>query len=902
MRTPLLVPLLLVAPMLGSGCTIHGFHRGCIQLDGKGGYKNLADALTLAEDGSTLALCNRDVTESVTVDKNVSIVGLGAGSTVWIPPDGQPAITVTDGGEATVSGIWFQGSGTDLLAEAGGAIVANDVQLTAATWGIDATDAPVTGTGIVVEDSTTGGIHMSGAAAVLDLSDSRIDGNTGYGVLLEQGALGTLSGGVLRNTFVSDPNASQWDGFAVGLKSGSSASVSDVTANGNVLGVLYAEGSSTATLDNVSATNNYFAVWAENSDVTVTNSTIQNSQQYDVVGTNGATLDIEGTELSADPSSSAYEDQSSTLVGSYGILMQGALGLTLKGSTITGHNGGGVWAVGTVSQDMPAEIDDTTFDDNGSQALFTQWVDATLGNVDVTGTRNNDAGCIDTVNQTLSCNWGIGSFSSSLDWTGGALSGSEGIGLLVQDGSASVSGVDFADNDNVSVQAVSSALAVSDATVKGHGSLGIAGIDSVAQVRHTDFSDRDYTTSTFDNDGIETRTHDNALDIYAQGGTTTLSDLTFTHDDFGIDLDGTDATLADLALQGMLGFAIRQENGGSLDVQRVTMDQTGPAALTCSADGIDTGGKWTGTLSAADVTITDSKGFGQLVETFDASGNATGTSTTTYGGPVISADGCDTTLARVAITGADDNGITTNDSQAELRDVTVQDVARGDNPSGDPAIDLKFPTLDPTVIASGVSVSGVALGDGLSLTGNTGATGAQVVLEQLSLGLDDGDGISGIAGHGVLLTDVGCAQTSSCPVSVRDFDLANIGSTGISARGSWGTVAGRFRDTDFGGTITGAGGDGIRSVPDTDADPVRAGGLNVQDTTVTSPAAAGVALTAGIHAVTGLTVSSAGTWGMVCPTSPPSPSADVPVFTECTPDALDGASGALSGCDACAQP
>jgi hypothetical protein len=38
---------------------------------------------------------------------------------------------------------------------------------------------------------------------------------------------------------------------------------------------------------------------------------------------------------------------------------------------------------------------------------------------------------------------------------------------------------------------------------------------------------------------------------------------------------------------------------------------------------------------------------------------------------------------------------------------------------------------------------------------------------------------------------------------------------------------------------------------------------------------------------------------MECPTDPPSPTEDVPVFDTCTAT-LGGTLGALSGCDACA--
>ena len=68
-----LVGLLLV----GCACNPDRPERGCIQVDGRGHYRDVADAIALAEPGATLELCQVAIVESVTVDKSVTIVGLG---------------------------------------------------------------------------------------------------------------------------------------------------------------------------------------------------------------------------------------------------------------------------------------------------------------------------------------------------------------------------------------------------------------------------------------------------------------------------------------------------------------------------------------------------------------------------------------------------------------------------------------------------------------------------------------------------------------------------------------------------------------------------------------------------------------------------------------------------------
>ncbi len=879
MRSHLALLLLAAAPM--TACKPNGFDRGCIRVDdARAGYANLADALTVAESGSTLTLCERVILDTVIIDKAVTLVGDPNDPTAWVPPENEPAAVIRDGGSLTVSDVVIQTLATSFIVDAGGALDLSGVEFVGPSgWAVDATDAQVGARDIIVELAGRGGFRLTGPTATLDLSDFRFERNVGFGVLLEGAASATIANGRFQETFVSDANATEWDGFAVALRDQASATVTDVEMIDNVLGAFFAEGSSTLDVTGLDAQTNYFGVWAESSAITLRDGAIVNSDQYDILAVGGSEIILEGVDLIADPQRSPAQGTGNSLDGHYGVLMQAGLSLSITDSTISGHNGGGVYAVGAVSRAMPATITNTTIDDNQGQGVLFQFVEATFRDVTISGTRNNDATCI-TAEGFLNCNWGLGAFSTSLDWDGGALNGNDYVGVLIVEGSLTLSELALADNEEGSVWAESAAVSLADAEVTGWGAYGVLAFDTVLQLDRVAFSDRAWDWEV--TSGTQRYLFaDSAIDIEAQGGTVTLRDVVFDGGDFGLELFSTDTTLTDVQFSGYADAAIGQY-AGSTTLLRVDFADSGPNALRCASSGA---------LTGSDLTFTDIRRTSTLTEVYEGAtlvSSFPGSRT----GPAISVNGCATDLARVTIDGTDDRAVVATNADVELTALTVSDVAQHASAANVPAVELRYTTRDPLAFLADVSITGVGAGDALGLYGANTRTTAQVSLNRITLG---GPDEAGIAGRGLVLDRLGCADALDCQVIATNLDISGTGGDGVNGRGTWATL---------GGTIDGAGGQGVSWASTLDPgvaedpldDVLRPGALHASALQISSPVQSGVSLTGGTHTITGLTVAQAGAFGMACAEDPEE---DVPAFDVCTYAALDGASGALSGCGAC---
>ncbi|MBW1877030.1 MAG: right-handed parallel beta-helix repeat-containing protein [Deltaproteobacteria bacterium] len=914
MRTALLTFVALSATACKGNQDDTGLYEpGCITVDGEGRYRYLADALEVADAGSVIRLCSADVEESVVVSKDVTITGAGSDSTHWFAPTNEPAMVVMGGVSVTVTNLQIISTRNGITVEEGGALVVENMEiLGAGSYGIEATRATVTATGLVVEDALWGGIRMDGGT--LDLDSSRIDDCVGWGVLLEGGAIGTLSENTLRETFLSDESASEWDGWAVGVKGGSTVDITGGHLDGNVLGAVYAEGLSAVTLDGVDADGNYFGLWMENSTLDVANTSIDMPEQYAILAVAGSTVTLTNVELTANPETSPFEDDTNYLNGGYGILMQAGASLTIADGLISGFNGGGFYVVGTVTENMPVTLTNTVVTDNGGQGGIFQWADLTFTDVTFSDTRNHDELCLESY--TWSCNWALAAFQADVTWTGGALTGNGDMGLVMQQGSATMQDLTVSDNEAYGLWLIDSALNIEGASFSGYGDTAIHAQSSVGLLDDVSFSDRDFMY-TYTYDTTEYRYFGEATDITAYDSTLVIQNSSFTDGNDAIDVSSSEVTVEDTTFSGYTGYGL-DIYGGSLELLRATLDGMGPRSLYCFGSA---------TVDFDTVTINDTVSTTDRQETW-TDGVLVGEYEWNNTGPVLYASGCGVDLEDLVIDGAADQVIDFYNTSVEIDGFTVTDVAT-EQTDDEPAVKIRYTSGTASAWLNEVEITGVANGPAVKVSSYADDTTPSVTLRGLKIGLEDDNAVSGVAGDGVVLDTI-------AGVTLNEFDIANTGGSGIHATNATAEIDGVGLDPAYTGTITASTAqglhaeDGALTVKDITVAGAGASGFlfhggthDVQDCTITASTteglyaedatlilknitvadagASGFLFHGGTHDVQDVNVTSAVRYGMECPTTNPDDPPDVPVFTTCTPGELTATMGDLSGCAACAE-
>jgi hypothetical protein len=936
MRTALLTFIALSATACKGNQDDTGsdYEPGCITVDGEGGYRYLVDALEVADAGSEIELCRADIEETVVVSEDVTITGRGSGNTHWFAPTNEPAMVVMGGATVTVTDLQIVSTRNGITIEEGGGLVVENVAiLGAGSYGIEAILATVTATGLVVEDALWGGIRMDGGT--LDLEDSRIDDCTGWGILLEAGAQATLIGNTLRETTLSDESASEWDGWAVGVKGGSTVDITGGHLDGNVLGAVYSEGLSTVSLEGVEAEGNYFGLWMENSTLDVANTLVDVPEQYAILAIAGSAVTLTNVQLTADPEFSPYEDDTTYLNGGYGLLLQAADSLTITDSLISGFNGGGFYVVGSVTENVPVTLANTVVTDNGGQGGIFQWADLTFTDVTFSDTRNHDELCVESY--TWSCNWALAAFQADVTWTGGTISGNGDMGLVMQQGSATLEDLALSDNETYGLWLLESALDLQSSGFSGWGDTAMQMQSSVGLLDDVSFLDRDWTY-VYSFDTTEYRYFGEATDVLAIDSTLVIQNSSFTDGNDAIDVSSTEVTVQDTTFSGYTGYGV-DIYGGNLELLRTSFDGMGQRSLYCFGGG---------TVDFDTVTVTNTVTTTDRQETW-TDGTMTGEYEWTNRGPALYASSCGVDLEDVVIDGAVDQAIDFLNGSTEIDGLVVTDTAT-EQTDNEPAVEIRHTSETANAWLNDVEVTGVANGPAVKISGFTSDTTPSVTLRALTIGLEDDDGNSGVAGDGIVLQTLG-------GVTLDEFDIANTGGAGIRAIDATATIDGIGLDPTYTGTITdttaeglyadgatltvtdltstsaGTQGlhaeDGALTVSEFTVTDAGAAGLHfqggthdVQDGTITGAAAQGLyaedaslilknitvadagasgfLFHGGTHDVQDVSVTSAVLYGMECPTTnPPDPPEDVPVFTICTHGDLLGTEGDLSGCDAC---
>lgn len=197
-------------PADDTGKTEVHYEPGCITVDGGGGYKYIQDAITVASEGSVIALCNGTYEEAVTVDKGVSITGETLEGTIISAPANSAAFTITGSGASlstftintTKDGILFDG--------AQNSSVSNFVVIAPPNYGVAFNNAISSSiSDCTIDTPGYTGVKIAGGSA--SVSRCSFPQATSYTVTVTENADATLEG----NTFDGVVATTDEDGYAV---------------------------------------------------------------------------------------------------------------------------------------------------------------------------------------------------------------------------------------------------------------------------------------------------------------------------------------------------------------------------------------------------------------------------------------------------------------------------------------------------------------------------------------------------------------------------------------------------------------------------------------------------------------------------------------------------------------
>lgn len=364
MKALLLLPLLGVVACDGGSSSDSGkddtngpkesvpdYEDGCITVDGEGGYKYIQDAVTVADEGSVILLCNGSYEEAVTVDKGVEIVGESREGVTIVAPANSAAFTITGTG-ASVHTLTIQTSKDGIIFEGSTNSSASDLSIN---------DAPnyavsfVNATASSLEDcsiynSLYTGVKISGGSATV--ARCSFTQSTSTAINVQGGAAATLTD----NSFDGVLATTDEDGYAVTVAD-STADLSGNTVLAAGSGGVYATDSDiTSTGD--SYTNGSIGVYVYDGDFSGSGLTVTENVVLGLflvgegaVSLSDSVVSVTDGSLCNNPYSAIWEDGSLACGG----VVAAAGTINLSNVEVSGYNSYGMYIVtydGTSTQTL----------------------------------------------------------------------------------------------------------------------------------------------------------------------------------------------------------------------------------------------------------------------------------------------------------------------------------------------------------------------------------------------------------------------------------------------------------------------------------------------------------------------------------------------------------------------
>lgn len=788
MRSSLL-SLLSLTGLLVSGCggkndsgetgdsvdTQPVYDEGCITVDGDGGYAHLVDAITVADEGSTIALCEGTFAEPTEVTKGVIITGAGAGTI--LQGDGtNPALNVT-ASNVTVSDMTIQGSYTGLGISGADVTVSNVTFEATGGWGIAANAAAgLTVSGCTFDQNVGGGIDVEGGEALITGNTFTLP--TGFAIQLGSAAVGTISSNQIDGVIAEKNNYK--DGYGVYVLGGAFATLDGNTiAGATSISVKVKDGMLDAS--NELWSESAFGLYVDGGSADLDSSTLDGQTVAGVFAV-GPAMSVTNTTITTEPAESCEVLYSGwgplAANGDYGcggILLQTDVA-DIEDVSVSGFNNYGVFVLPYMAEVVPVTLTNVAIDDVGRIGIFLSGVTATAAGISVTNLREPEL--------ETPCTAGESSYSPYYSPS-----------LLVDEGELNLTGATFTDNQGWGVSAYGSRVAMADVTFSGQACSAILNLASAVQVERAAFTGPsslgtiwDYTGATFVNDSSFTANHavysgsqtnadftvttyessPGGVDINAYQSTSLIvTNSTFSDGDGAITAYASDLEVSGNTFTGYRGYfnpfsvytgciMCGYDNVGTV-VSSNTADDFGGSFLSATYGEVELRDNVVGTTHTYDAFYSYST---DGVLDYEAAYTSYSAVLSAYGS---SGSPCDLIIDRLTIESAYSGVLSISDCAAELNDVQVG--AAGVGASGQ-AIYGSWYSTDPLIVIDGLSVDAVS-GYGVYLSSNTAGTSYVDIS-----GLDFGT-VSGIGFYASGFQDLALA----------DSTLGDVASTGVQING-----------------------------------------------------------------------------------------------------------------------
>lgn len=876
------------------------YEDGCIDVSSASqGFASPLDAITVAQDGDTITLCD-DVNVPLVVDKALTIVGNGV---ILTPPPNEMAIVIKETGALTIDNVEIQTTRSGVIVEAGGELNADNIDITTVeNYGFDiAAGAKATINDATINAPEWGGFRVIGGDATI--TNASVADAGAFGVFADESAVVSVSDSTFTNIAHRDSSTQLWDidGVGVWVEGGSSVTMSGNVITAAEISGVSVDGSSSLTMDGdqiAGLGRTFAAVAVRQSSFTADNISVADYGQYGMLALSADSIEVGSSSFTVQEGLSAPnqlnnpDDPEDDRIGSVGLyILDSELSLTGTEelpSVVSGHNGAGVLVSpsggGTTSGLV---MDHVNIVNNGAFGVTVYSGEATVSNSTISATRNDDEYCSTATGYR--CNMAFGLWTSEGDFTNTRVEDNGDWGVTVVNGVVTTNGGTFARNETNSIFVQSSALTV-DGTVFEQGRTDHINAQqgSTILIDNATFRDGEYTRETEFESGerlIRQVNYYQARDMFVSGSDLTISNTTFENGQNGLYLSGNDATpvnatITDTTFTNYNAYGSYNFGKSDVTLERVTFDQIGRYAMYC----------YECDLEAKDVSITNMTAYKYRFEYY-TDGELQFDNEFEQPDPAINVIRGDISLEDVTITNSASSALVASDSTVEMDGVTIKDMVNGEPEPAAVSLTWSDTTIAPNAVLNALSIEG-PVGftpeeateplpvDALRLTGwSDRTTGEQAdgVIEVIDLLITNDRG-RGVTGAGLVASNL-------ANLSITGLDIDTTGGAGLSLDQVSGEITGAALSRS--GIISTTGAEGIRI--DSDRGTFAASSLTISDVSVSDTALDGINANAGMQTWSSVSVTGAGGFGAVC--------TDV-TFSTCDAS-LDGVEGATDGCDAC---
>ncbi|MEE2751618.1 MAG: right-handed parallel beta-helix repeat-containing protein [Myxococcota bacterium] len=778
------------------------YDEGCILVDGEGGYQWLADAITVADSGSTITLCDGEINESVTIDKPVTLEGPEDEELIWNAETNMAALTIQGAEGVVVRNVSIRSTrnginidnAVDTLIEnvqflAIGGTGARAVDATNTTFkdcyfgqlepppfggdtgsdtgwdtGLDTDTDTDTGEadtsgdtsgdtgGDTGEVPTTdlpgyGGLEISGGSATAQ--ENTFSQLVGFGIHITDGAQAELIGNTISwvtyGEITDDGGVS--DGFGLWADKGGEITTSGNLLFRNFIGIVADE--SDATLSGDSVVGGGYGVYALRGAFDFTDVSVEEAYSVgvltvastDPVVMNG--VSVRGTPEYVHPGGEG--DGNST-----GIQVQ-ASEATLSNLTVEGYNAMGI-ALVPYNNTLDVTLTDTTVLNAGRMGLYASQSNLVIENLNVDGMRMVDDPETVNVGGSISTGFAASFWYSTVDWNKGSVTNSEFIGLLnalstiTLGTDANGDGVEIAGNWYHGIWNYEGTLSISGASFTR--SAGYYGLSAELYPYTSGLYATNATTivdASHFHDNRETRYYE-----YTNNGQVIGVETAYASQDIRTHAGILEVTNT-IFETGSMGIDISEtetEITGCTwtDYNEAVIDAWSNSSSPLVVEdaqmtnvGSDVISCNYGGLDIRDVTITTAAGILNDTTTW-IDGSQVDQSSYTYEYPTVSTSDCTLYVNGLEITDSSDQALRALGGEVELYDVTVTGGGSG-NQSSDAAVEIEYSSGTPSVYVAGLTVSGHETAPGLRISSSSSTEGSVSVTDAVI----SGSGSYGIA-------------------------------------------------------------------------------------------------------------------------------------------------------------